>query len=755
MTKMGWSADNVRRYVSVRVASSMHQSAPIPENEQERLTAVRQLCILDTPPEPVFDHLTKLASTLFQVPMALVSIVDEHRQYFKSVVGLNAAGTPRSHSFCAYTILSQELFIIPDAQADPHFRENPLVTGYPHIRFYAGAPLRDKNGLMLGSFCILSDQPRAGLSPAEKNSLNFFAALASDALEQRLYPVKLAEAEKALRETNERYRLAAAATQDGLWDWDLASGQIYYSPRLRGMMGYEEEEHWADIRVWVERLHPEDAVAAQANVERLLKTSVPSFENEYRMRHEDGTWRWIHNRGVAVRDEAGSLVRLTGAMRDVTKERTRDGLTGLETKIAFINAIDQRLANAEKRKPDFAVLSLDLDNFKRVNDSLGAGCGDTLLIEMGRRLVRTFEDHGKGMVARIVGDEFAILADDITSPEQGDILADEFLRAMKPLFSCDDQDVQLEASIGIVLYDGGYSSTVQILEHAQFAMHQAKAQGGGQNTTFSSLHREKARHRLGLEADFRIALATNQVSLHYQPKVDMLSGEIVGFEALMRWRHAEHGMISPAEFIPIAEESDLILEVGDWTLREALQQLSLWRKAGIVNDNMRIAVNLSARQFRDSQLCEKVQRTLDELRMPADCLDLEVTEGILMQDASQALQILRALKAIGTRLDLDDFGTGYSSLSYLKRFPFDTLKIDRSFVCDLVDDADSPAIVQSIIALGEALRLKVIAEGVETQAQAELLTQMGCRYAQGFLYSKPLPAEEITGRLQDDCCCYR
>lgn len=733
----------------------MHQSAPIPENEQERLTAVRQMCVLDTPPEPVFDHLTKLACTLFQVPMALVSIVDEHRQYFKSVVGIDATGTPRSQSFCAYTILTEELFVIPDAQADPRFRNNPLVTGYPHIRFYAGAPLRDKNGLMLGSFCVLSDKPRAGLSLTEQDSLYQLAALASDALEQRLFPAKLAEAEKALRETNERYRLAAKATQDGLWDWDLASGQIYYSPRLRAMMGYEEKEHWDDIQAWVGRLHPEDLIAAQANVQRLLQTRVPAFENEYRMRHEDGTWRWVHNRGVAVRNEAGTLLRLTGAMRDVTKERTRDGLTGLETRIAFMNALDQRLADTAARKAVFAVLSLDLDNFKRVNDSLGANCGDSLLIEVGRRLAATFRTHAKGLIARIVGDEFAILADQVTSAEQGHALADEFLRVLKPLFSCDGQEIHLEASIGIVLCDGDYSSTVQILEHAQFAMHRAKAQGGGQSTTFSALHREKARYRLGLEAEFRLALASDQVCLHYQPKVDMLSGEIVGFEALMRWNHPEYGMISPGEFIPLAEESDLILEVGRWTLHQAMQQLSLWRSAGIINDQVRMAVNLSARQFRAPGLCEEVRLALKEFDVPARCLDLEVTEGVLMQDASHALQILKQLKSTGARLDLDDFGTGYSSLAYLKRFPFDTLKIDRSFVCDLVEDSESPAIVQSIIALAKALRLQVIAEGVETQEQADALVQMGCWYAQGFLYSRPIAAEEVVRVLRENGCCCR
>ena len=726
----------------------MHQGAPIPDNEQDRISAVRQLCVLDTEPEPVFDHLTSMACTLFQVPMALVSIVDGQRQFFKSATGLAVTETPRSQSFCAYTILSQELLIIPDTRADARFENNPLVTGSPHLRFYAGAPLRNKHGLTLGSFCVLSNEPRSGLSPTEQDLLIRFAALASDALEQRLYPARLAEAEKALQETNERYRLAARATQDGLWDWDLTSGQIYYSPRLRKMMGYEEEEHWATIQTWIERLHPEDASAAKENVQRLLQTTVPSFENEYRMRHEDGTWRWVHNRGVAVRNEAGKLLRLTGAMRDMTRERTRDSLTGLETRVALINAIDQRIGRTPISKP-FALLCLDLDNFKRVNDSFGADCGDDLLLEVAHRLKDAATEHRQALVARILGDEFAVLADGLSSLEESTLYADQILAALQEPFSCHGQDVKLDASVGVAYCNEICSSTTQTLEDAQFAMHQAKARGGRQSAGFVASLRDKARYRLGLEADLRLALANDQVCLFYQPKIDMLSGAIVGFEALMRWKHAEHGMISPAEFIPLAEESDLIVEVGDWTLREAVRQLSLWRKAGLVDGNTTMAVNLSAKQFCDTGLCAKVQSTVDLHTVPPACLDLEVTEGVLVEDAQKALQILRELKAIGIGLDLDDFGTGYSSLGYLKRFPFDTLKIDRSFVHDLVGDPDSPAIVRSILALANALRLRVVAEGVETQAQADLLVKMGCRYAQGFLFHKPRSADEITGLLQE------
>ncbi len=727
--------------------TAMSDAARVPENEDDRLLAVRQLCVLDTPPEPVFDHLTALACALFQVPMALVSIVDEHRQFFKSVVGLATTETPRSSSFCAYTILTKEPLVILDARLDPRFKANPLVTGHPHLRFYAGAPLRDQHGFMLGSFCVLSDTAREGFSSEDRSLLSRFAVLASDALEQRLHPARLHEAERVIAAINERYRLAARATKDGLWDWDLTTGRIYYSPRLRAMMGCPEEEHWAGIEEWVSRLHPEDAAAAKANVVRLTSSSVEFFENEYRMKHEDGTWRWVHNRGTAVRDNESRLLRLTGAMRDVTTERTRDRLTGLDTRVAFVNAVDQRLAvNADVGEP-FAILSVGLDNFTRINDSLGSERGDDLLIEISHRLVQTLNGPQAGVVARLGGEEFALLVENIASVEVANEFAEKLLTNLHVAVSCKGQDIKLCASVGINLPQGHGSSTTQLLEDAQFAMHQAKGKGGGQTAHFDASMREKARHRLALENELRLALTNNDVSLFYQPKFDMLTGEIVGLEALMRWQHGEHGLISPATFIPLAEESDLILEIGRWTLRTAIHQLSLWRDSGIVGPNTTIAINLSSRQFKDEDLISTVCSNLRQHRVPAQCVDLEITEGVLIHDAPQALSILTALKAVGVGLDLDDFGTGFSSLSYLKRFPFDTLKIDRSFVMELGESKESLAIVQAILALGTALHLKVVAEGIETQAQSELLLQAGCKLGQGYMFCKPLSADAICAVL--------
>ncbi len=295
----------------------------------------------------------------------------------------------------------------------------------------------------------------------------------------------------------------------------------------------------------------------------------------------------------------------------------------------------------------------------------------------------------------------------------------------------------------MVLADTSHAAPEQLLHDADIAMHQAKAKGGAQTSVFSKAVRETALQRLKLESELRTALANNEVFLCYQPKVLLHSGQVTGFEALMRWPHAERGLIPPDEFIPLAEETDLILEIGRWTLRESMRQLSIWRAEGLVSPTTTVAVNLSARQFEDEQLIPALERKLQMFDLPAECLELEVTEGVLILDAQRALKVLQQLKTLGVKLDLDDFGTGYSSLSYLQRFPFDSLKVDKSFVRGLPGAEGAAAIAHSIVALGRALNMGVIAEGVETPEQASCLRGMGCQYGQGYLFAKPLRVSEV------------
>lgn len=728
--------------------SNGSKRAPLAPNEGERLLALRSYCVLDTPPEPVFDDLTSLGCALFQAPIVLISLIDEHRQFFKSVVGLASSELPRDSSFCAYAILSDEPLVVLDALADDRFQANPLVTGSPFIRFYAGAPLVGRDGLNLGSFCVIDQEPRAEFTPSQRDSLKRLAALAVDALEKRLLPARVVRMEQKLLDANERYTLATKATTDGIWDWNCVSGHIYFSARLRGIMGFPEQDHRGTIVDWLQRLHPRDAIACRENVWRLHTSLVTKFESEYRVRQEDGTWRWVQNRGIAVRAAGGKLLRLAGAMTDITSRKIKDSLTGLHSRTSLLDHLEWRIDTAAEHSRTFALLFIDLDLFKRINDSLGHSSGDLLLVELGRRLEQTLASDQLSIAARIGGDEFVILLNDIDSEDDALRYADRIQTLFQTPVQCGTQQVLISASIGIVMEGSSYGCAENMLEDADLAMYQAKARGKARSVIFSERMREQSLHRMELESELRNAVEHRALALHYQPKVLLSTGKVIGFEALIRWEHPERGPIAPDEFIPVAEQSDLIIEIGRWTLGEAIRQLAEWRSDGIISPAATIAVNLSPRQFADQGLVDHLVRQLAVHRLPAACLELEVTESVLILDATAALNVLQRLKAIGVGLELDDFGVGYSSLSYLHRFPFSSLKVDRSFVSSLGRTGGGSTITRSIIALGKALNLEVIAEGIESPEQASRLQAMGCLYGQGYLFSKPIPAREI-GKLLD------
>lgn len=728
--------------------SSSARPAPVPPDEIERIAALRAYGVLDTPPEPIFDHLTELGRSVFRTPIALISLVDERRQFFKSARGIDIGECARDISFSAHTILSDDPMVVLDARKDERFRRNPIVTGPPNIRFYAGAPLIDAAGNRLGSYCVISDEPRASFSERDRALLIRFAALTTEALGQCIHHGRIAEAEDALVEANERYRLVTRATSEGIWDWDASTGIIFFSARLQCMLGLPEEDHWGKVGDWLQRVHPGDLAAVRAQLQALAETPKPKFECEYRARHEDGNWRWFHARAIATRSAEGRLCRLTGASADVTARKVRDELTGLHSRTSLLNALDSRLRSSGKRAGKFALLLVDLNQFKRINDSYGHNCGDLLLIDTASRIQLTLRLDPDDIAARVVGDEFAVLLNHVQDESDALAYAARLHEAIQAPSLSGDQEIRLSASIGIAFGENSSNSPDQILHDAETAMHQAKTEAGLQTAVFCQTIRERALEKMSLGAELRNALVEGKVSLYYQPKVLLDTEELVGFEALMRWPHPKRGFVPPAEFISLAEESDLILDIGRWTLREAIRQLSDWRTAGLVSSTTTVAVNLSAKQFGDEHLVENLLRKLHIYGLPASCLELEVTEGILISDVERALRVLCEVKAIGVGLDLDDFGTGYSSLQYLQRFPFDALKVDQSFISSLGQGEAAGTIAHSIIALGNALKLEVIAEGIETPEQAQCLRAMGCDYGQGYLYSRPVPAREMEALLR-------
>ncbi|WP_286757858.1 EAL domain-containing protein, partial [Ralstonia sp. RL] len=420
-----------------------------------------------------------------------------------------------------------------------------------------------------------------------------------------------------------------------------------------------------------------------------------------------------------------------------------DMLTGLPNRTLLQDRASQAIAQAARQSRSVAVLFIDLDHFKHINDSLGHPVGDQVLRMAALRLQDCLRKGDS--LARLGGDEFIITLPALTDGGTAAVVAQKVLDALNAPFAIDDHELHVGCSIGISLFPADGGDVDVLMRAADAALYHAKAKGRGNYQFFTSSLNAAAQRRLILESLLRQALARGEFALHYQPQLDIASGRIVSAEALLRWQQPERGFISPAEFIPIAEETGLILPIGEWVLREACAQLGRWHAAG--HADMTIAVNLSARQVLQSGFAEYVARQLQEFGLPASSLDLEITESILMHPSEDNLAPLTRLSNMGVRLSVDDFGTGYSSLSYLKRFPINALKIDQSFVRGIGQDANDMAIVSAIIAMAKSLRLKVVAEGVETAQQAAFLQESGCQSAQGYYFSRPVDAQTFGGLL--------
>ena len=424
---------------------------------------------------------------------------------------------------------------------------------------------------------------------------------------------------------------------------------------------------------------------------------------------------------------------------------THDSLTDLPNRSMFNEGLRHALHQGSRYNRGIAVMFIDIDRFKVVNDTLGHSAGDRLLQDCARRLTECLRESDT--VARLGGDEFVVMVENFTAPKDAIAIAQKILTGLARPFFVDGQEFLMSASIGISTFPDDGKDTETLLKNADIAMYRAKDQGRN-NYQFYSAHMNKHTfERLAMESSLRRAVERNEFLLHYQPKLDLRTGAIAGVEALVRWQHPDWGMVSPAQFIPLAEESGLIVQIGEWVLKTACEQNKRWRDEGIAP--LRVAVNLSARQFMQKTLLGDVARIIAQSGLTPDCLELEITESLVMTNPEHATETLHKLKAMGISLSIDDFGTGYSSLAYLKRFPIDCVKIDRSFIKDIPIEADDMAITKGIIALGHSLRLKIIAEGVETKEQQDFLRSNGCDEMQGFLFSKPLPAEQITALLKN------
>jgi diguanylate cyclase (GGDEF)-like protein/PAS domain S-box-containing protein len=570
-------------------------------------------------------------------------------------------------------------------------------------------------------------------------------AAAKTRLEEQLTQQSLTE--RALRESEERYALAALGANDGLWDWNLATDQIYFSPRWKSMLGYHEGQIGNRPEDWFLLIHQDDIQRVRADIEAHLSAAIGHLENEHRVRHSDGSHRWMLTRGIAVRDETGKAYRMAGSQTDITeRKRTEeqllydafhDGLTGLSNRTLFLDRLESALKR-RRRIPDllFAVMYIDLDRFKIINDSLGHNAGDKVLIETAMRLEANLR-HGD-TVARWGGDEFVILAEDLEDLKQAEVIIGRIQKQLMMPFKIGDQEVTVTSSAGITTSDlFEYQKPSELLRDADAAMYKAKNQGRDQYAIFSPVMHHQALALLQLEADLRKALEMGEFRLHYQPIISLADGRVAGVEALVRWQHRERGLVPPAEFIPLAEETGLIVQLGQWIVENVCFQVDQWRSQGLMP--FKVAINVSARQFWQQDFVEMIAKALARFQLKPEWFDLEITEGVIIQNTEVAISMLAQLKKIGVNLSLDDFGTGYSSLNYLHKFPIDILKIDRSFV-DLIggESNENTEIVQAIVTLAHTMNIEVVAEGVERFEQLFMLQQIGCEYAQGFFFSRPV-----------------
>jgi diguanylate cyclase (GGDEF)-like protein/PAS domain S-box-containing protein len=561
------------------------------------------------------------------------------------------------------------------------------------------------------------------------------------------------QTEEALRESEERYALAARGANDGLWDWNIRKNTVYYSFRWKSMLGFEEGVEWDALQEWLQRVHSEDRNEVEAKLSAHISSKSPQFECEYRIQHKNGSYRWMLNRGLAVRDDRGLAYRMAGSQTDITDRKNaeaqllydafHDALTGLPNRALFLDRIEHVIASA-KRHPQYlyGVLFLDLDRFKVINDSLGHGIGDKLLIEVGQRLKACLRPGDT--VARLGGDEFAILLEDIADAADAEEITQRIEQILAPHYAIQGHEIFTTQSIGLALRSDRYEWPEQILRDADIAMYEAKSKGRSRHEFFDTKMHASIIDRLQLESDLRIAVEHKVGFLmHYQPIMDLKNQRLIGFEALVRWNHVTRGLIYPLEFISLAEETGMIFPLSDWILKESCRQIGTWQKKYPGHPELRMSVNISSKLLLQTGFAESIEANLLEHGLEPGSLAIEITESVIMEHPDRAVETMAKLQKIGVHIHIDDFGTGYSSLSYLHSFPVNALKIDRSFIAKMSANSDNQEIIKTIIALAQNLKLEVIAEGLEQHHQLSTITGLDCGFGQGFLFSKPLPPEAV------------
>jgi len=629
------------------------------------------------------------------------------------------------------------------------WRENFLWTSITYFAGASAAGITAKLVGLLGLYAFLATGPIITIVYFTYCTyLKNVEASAKQVELAQLHAEQVQQHMVALRDSEERFRSAFDYATIGMAVVSLKGRWLQVNRSLCEIVGYTEEElldaSFEDIT------YTEDLVVALEHFEQLKTGNINSYQAEQRYQHKDGYDVWILLGASVVREAQGSPLHLIFQIQDITNRRRaeeqlihdafHDALTGLPNRALFADHVKMAIQRSKRNNEKlFAILFLDLDRFKVINDSLGHLVGDQLLVGIARRLETCLRPGDS--VARLGGDEFTILLEELVDTDDAMEVAQRVQEAICQPFLIQGHEVFTTASIGIAPSTTNYNSAEDILRDADTAMYRAKSLGKKRHEVFDKVMHERAMRLLQLETDLRRAVERDEFVLHYQPIISLKTSRVTGFEALIRWEHPEAGSISPGEFIPVAEETGLIIPIGKWVLHQACRQMRTWQ-AGLQAEDLTISVNLSSKQFTQTDLIEQIADILLETGLPPRCLKLEITESMVMENIETAVHMLTQLRGLGVEISIDDFGTGYSSLSYLHRFPINTLKIDRSFVTRMTDNTENGEIVRTIITLARSLEMNVVAEGVETPMQLAQLRSLDCDYGQGYLFSRPVKASE-------------
>ncbi len=706
-------------------------------NESERLRALSSYGLDDEQMLKSLDPVVHIASRMFDMPVAAVNMIGSDHVFFAASVGVGDVDMRRDVSFCAHAIAQFEVMVVPDATLDERFHDNPLVTGDANLRFYAGVPLLSPDGLALGALCVIDDRPHNDFSQEDRQRLVELAKMASDRLELRRIEVST----ERTRPPFEEY--AGSSSTPVIW-FDEYLQIIEWNHAAAASHGYALHDRKAlqfDLLLpECDRANFRELIVQAIDAGSLDKIVIPQDANG--LRNDGSEFRF----GLSLfgwRD-AGHM-KFEAVLKDLTSQQREreelrqqaniDGLTGLANRGKFYHCVEETLISPAPA----TVLMIDLDGFKDVNDTLGHTLGDSILREVANRLQTLANDDD--VVARIGGDEFAIMLSQVTDSHAAMQRAEAMIAAIAQPITIDGNDVRVAASCGVALAPTQAQEALELIGNADLALFKAKTVGRGRVFMFVPALRMEAMARRLYGLELHRAVDKGEFVLFYQPQISMTDGSITGAEALIRWHHPERGILSPAAFLPALEGGPLAATVGSWILNEACAQAAYWRRSGA--PRFRIGINLCSAQFRVGDLTTEVMEILTRHGLPAEALELEVTENIVLDNDDIVLGILQRLQEQGVGIAFDDFGTGYASLSLLKSYPLSRIKIDQSFVRGILTSKRDASVIRAIIDMAKSFELETIAEGIETEAEYNYLRKEKCDEGQGYLFGKPMSALQL------------